>query len=120
MIQKILNIALVFVLLISFIGVSTTKVFCASMKETMDKRCCDNKSENKDCCKDVNHTYKLNTDLSAVNASIEIPDITLFAVSFFTTFYNSMAVQEKLHSYSTYSPPGITPDIPVLIQVFRI
>lgn len=120
MIQRFLNIALIFALLISIIGVSSTKVYCASMKEVMEKTCCDNQGENKDCCKDIKQTYKLSTDLSSVNASVALPDITLFAVTFLTTLYNSIAVQEKLHSYSTYSPPRITPDILVLIQVFRI
>ncbi|MBX9851728.1 MAG: hypothetical protein K2X86_08220 [Cytophagaceae bacterium] len=120
MIQRILNIALVFALLISFIGVSATKVYCASMKETMEKRCCDNKNANKDCCKDIKQTYKLTTDLSSVNASVAVQDVTLFAVIFLTSLPNNIAVQEKLNSYSTYSSPHITSDIPVLIQVFRI
>jgi hypothetical protein len=124
MFKRFLNIALIFTLLLSVIGVSTTKTYCTMMKTVMTESCCDNLCSadmNMDgCCQEITDTYKLDTDLSSVNASIELPDITLFAIAFISTFESALTVLEKSHSYSTYSPPRITTDIPVLIQVFRI
>ena len=120
MYKRLLNIALIFTLLVSVIGVSTTKVYCNALKITMEKSCCGDQDNNNGCCKDIKERISLSTDLSLENASVTIPDFTLFTITFLNTFYNSTIAFDSKHSYSTYNPPSITPDISILIQVFRI
>jgi hypothetical protein len=120
MLKKLLNIALIFSLVLSIIGVSTSKVYCVSMNKVMEKSCCGNKDKNDGCCKEIIKMNKLTTDLSSVNASVEIPNVLLLAAIVLSYFDFTYAVPDKAHAYSSYSPPLITLDITVLHQLFRI
>lgn len=120
MFKRFLNIALIFVLLISVIGVSTTKVYCTALKTTIEKKCCQNQDRDNNCCKDIKENIKLRTDLSTENASVKVPDIALFTTTFLTTLYNLIVDLNAQQNYSLYNPPSITSDIPILIKVFRI
>jgi len=118
MLKRILNIVLIFSLVLSIIGVSTSKVFCTKMNKEISKSCC--KGVDNDCCKKLNVCNKLASDISVVNASINIPDILLFATAYLNFFHNYITTLENEHSFLAYSPPNPTLDIPVLYQVFRI
>jgi hypothetical protein len=121
MLKRLLNIALIFSLIISMIGVSTSKVFCMSMGKVMSKSCCEKSSkEDGGCCKNVTVLNKLTSDITAVNASVEMPQVLLFAVAYLEYFNSSIAMLSQEHGYFSYSPPLKNKDIPVLIQCFRI
>ena len=120
MLKRLLNIVLIFSLTFSIIGLSTSKVFCTKMKKEISKSCCKGGANDNDCCKKVNVCNKLTSDISVVNASVNIPDILLFATAYLNVFHSSITMLEKEHSFLAYSPPNTTLDIPVLYQVFRI
>jgi hypothetical protein len=119
MLKRLLNIALIFSLVLSVIGVSTSKVYCVSMHKVIEKSCCGDDAKDGGCCKEIKEVNRLTSELSSVNASVEIPNVLLFAIAVLHCFDFSSA-QDKEHSYTSYISPLIIPDISVLHQVFRI
>ena len=119
MLKRLLNIALIFSLVLSIIGVSTSKTYCVSMNKVMEKSCCDSHKTD-GCCKQIKELNRFASDLSIANATVELPNVLLFvdAPLYYLDF--SAVVLNIKHSFSSYNPPLITQDIPVLFQVFRI
>jgi hypothetical protein len=120
MLKSILNIALGLSLIISITGVTTSKFYCTALKGEIAKSCCQDQQQDNDCCKQEIEYKRLSSDLTTVNASVEMPDILLFAVAYLSTLDQFADVLNKQHSYINYSPPLLTSDIPVINQVFRI
>lgn len=118
--KRFLTIALILILTVSLTGVSTTKVYCTYLDKEITKSCCEDQQGENDCCKQEVEYKRLTTDISTVNASVEMQDVLLFAVAYLSTLENPIAVLEKQDNFGAYSPPLLTFDIPVLIKVFRI
>lgn len=119
--KRIINIALIFTLLLAVVGVSSSKTYCNAIQEVVSGDCCsDVPDDEQSCCIDMDVFQRLETDLSATNASVSVPDILLFAVAYVRTFLLPEAVLQEHHGFSTYRSPLITKDISVLHQVFRI
>lgn len=113
---------MVFVLLLSVVGVSYTKSLCAASKEGVSQNCCSQGDTNEErCCLEVTEIQKINAELATVNASIEVVDILFLPYTFLISFFeNNVALLDKKHSDNTYLTPPIIEDIPVQFSCFRI
>jgi hypothetical protein len=124
--KRFINIVLVFALLISVIGVTTTSAICKyrpgnnSVCKSSEKNCCKNAKENNNCCEVKSELKKLDADLLRQGNFDNIPDIILFAAAYFYIAFEYLHVEDDHVHFFNYSPPLITQDLSVLHQVFRI
>jgi hypothetical protein len=120
--KRIINIALIIVLLLAVIGISSSKTYCQSMQEVVSGDCCKDISEEEkaDCCLHLDFYQHLEADLSIVDGSVSVPDALFFTLAFIQNFLIPEAILNEHHNYVTYRSPLITSDIPVLHRVFRI
>jgi len=120
-VSNFLNITLSAILLLAFIGMPVTQSYCAMevcVKECKTK-CCAPDSENNPC-KESTEYLQLDSDLSYTEASIKIPDLTLFYSACLHFSEKTVAMLSNLHSETSYKNPFITLDIPVQVRCFRI
>ncbi|WP_037575737.1 HYC_CC_PP family protein [Sporocytophaga myxococcoides] len=124
--QRFINIVLVFALLISVIGVTTTSAICKYragnnlMCKSAEKNCCKNTKESNNCCEVKSELKKLDSDLLRQGNFDNIPDIILFAAAYFYVAFEHLQAEDSQVLFYSYSPPLITQDLSVLHQVFRI
>lgn len=120
--KHFLSIIMVFVLLLSVVGVSYTKSLCAGSSEGVSQNCCSKGNNNEEsCCLEVTEIHKIKAELATVNASIEVVDILLLPYTFLISFFeDNAALLDAKQSELSYLSPPIIEDIPVLISCFRI
>lgn len=124
--QRFINIVLVFALLISVIGVTTTSAICKFRTgknvtcKSAEKNCCKNTKESNNCCEIKSELKKLDSDLLRQGSYDNIPDIILFAAAYFYVAFEHLQAEDSHVRFYSYNPPLITQDRSVLHQVFRI
>lgn len=113
--SRFLTIFLSIALIISFIGVSTCKASCYSLKKE-GTSCCNTKS-GKDCCSKA-QLDKINKRSFSLN-SLEIPSLLCHSaghLSLDIASFKDLAVNVFFH----YHPPFLIQDLLILHKVFRI
>lgn len=118
MLKNLLNITLIIILLIAFIGVPVTKSICKMefCKKECKMSCC-----NKDgSCKQEIKYVQLDSDLSKTDAAVKVPEIFAIQTILLLSIYNPVAMLKNWHSEHIYDPPLTTIDIPVRVRCFRI
>lgn len=124
--KRVINIVLVFALLISVIGVTTTSAICKYKTgdnvvcKSAEKKCCRNANESNNCCEFKSELKKLDADLLRQENFDNIPDIILFAAAYFYIAFDYLNGEDACVHFYNYIPPLITQDLSVLHQVFRI
>ncbi len=124
--KRVINIVLVFALLISVIGVTTTSAICRYKTgnnvvcKSAEKKCCKNANESNNCCEFKSELKKLDADLLRQGNFDNIPDIILFAAAYFYIAFEYLHIENACVHFYNYSPPLIAQDLSVLHQVFRI
>ncbi len=119
MVNKVLNIVLIFALIISVLGVTSCNALCTSMKKQKSHSCCAEKQVKDDCCA-ISKQTNSNEHKSIVNASVDVPGFLLVAIGFLFNIDFFSAVLEKKQSNYLYRSPLLTQDLSVLHRVFRI
>ncbi len=124
--KRVINIVLVFALLISVIGVTTTSAICKYKTgnnivcKSAEKKCCKNANESNNCCEFKSELKKLDADLLRQGNFDNIPDIILFAAAYFYVAFEHLQAEDSEVLFYSYRPPLITQDLSILHQVFRI
>lgn len=119
MLSRLLNIVLIFSVIMMVTGVSSCHAACSHEKNAKAHSCCPSGQDKDDCCSLSGHPGTP-SDISMVNASVDISSVLLFAVAFLYGSDSSSAALERKHGRYLYSPPLLTQDLPVLNRVFRI
>jgi hypothetical protein len=122
--KRLINIVLVFALLISVIGVTTTSAICkykaginALCKSPTS--CCKNIKESNHCCEVKLELKKLDTDLRQEHVDAA-QDLVWFVAAYFYVAFEQVQEEAAAICSDSYSPPPLTRDLSILHQVFRI
>ncbi len=134
--QKAISIVLVFLILVSFTGITYAKHFCGDTEMVSvitlgEKRLnCAMKIENSTCNNDIQDTHSccnnkytnIEIDDSFTETSFNVLLKNPFVASFISVFVLQQIElnPQSLQFYADYYPPPIYKDIPVLYQVFFI
>lgn len=109
------------ILLITFIGLPVTRVFCAM--EDCQKECVEKCSlADKEGCPVTAETeyLQLDSDFPSANASLKLIPLELLVLTQLKILYNPVAVLQKRHSDTPYITPSLITDIPIEVSCFRI